>query len=89
MSTTLKNLVDAAAPAAGVTKKLATAVLEAAFEKAAADIKSGTEVTIRDFGRFYQKERAARVARNPKTGETVQVPAKVVTKFAPRGILKA
>jgi len=40
-------------------------------------------VELRGFGSFTVKKRAPRVGRNPKTGESVQVPAKVVPHFKP------
>lgn len=89
MSITIKELVDASASASGTTKRQAAAILEAAFAKAGEELRAGNEVTIRNFGRFFPKVRDARTARNPKTGEAVQVPAKTVYKFSPRGSLKA
>lgn len=54
--------------------------------KAAADIikeavASGEKVILRGFGTFQMKTRAARVARNPKTGESINVPEKTVLVF--------
>jgi len=43
----------------------------------------GERVELRGFGSFFTKERDARVGRNPKTGESVHVPAKVVPQFKP------
>jgi len=42
---------------------------------------AGERVIIRDFGSFSRKGRKAKTARNPKTGEVVQVPAKNVLTF--------
>ncbi len=44
-------------------------------------IVSGARVELRGFGVFFTKERKARVGRNPKTGEAVQVEAKAVPRF--------
>lgn len=46
-------------------------------------VTSGEEVTLIGFGKFKTKESAARQARNPKTGEMVEVPAKKKITFAP------
>lgn len=46
-------------------------------------LEAGEEVNIHAFGKFYVKERGARVCRNPKTGEEVNVPAKKVVSFKP------
>ena len=51
-------------------------------------LKSGGEVSIAGLGIFSVKDRAARTARNPRTGETVQVPATRVPKFRPAKALK-
>lgn len=88
MSVTIKELTAVAADAAGITKKAAEATLVAVFGAVSDALKDGSEVTIRDFGRFYPKTRGARVARNPKTGESVNVGEKTVYKFAPRGNMK-
>ncbi len=43
----------------------------------------GDKVEIRGFGRFDSRQRAGRIGRNPKTGETVEVPAKRIRFFKP------
>lgn len=88
MSTTIKELTEIAAEASGLTKKAAEATIVAVFGAVASALKAGEEVTVRDFGRFHIKTRDARTARNPRTGESVQVPAKNIIKFTPRGALK-
>lgn len=88
MSITIKDLVNTSSASTGLTKKATEAVLIAAFSAAGEALKGGQDVTIRDFGRLYNKVRPARQARNPRTGATVQVPEKTIIKFAPRGALK-
>ena len=56
-------------------------VTAAVFEKMVEAYAAGNVVNIKDFGKLAIVHRAAREARNPSTGETVQVPAKVVPKF--------
>ena len=73
----------------GTTKKLAEDVLNNIFGAITGAVLDGEEVTISKFGRFYSSVRAPRTARNPRTGEAIDVPAKIVTKFTPRGVLKA
>lgn len=51
-------------------------------------VKAGEEVTLGGFGKFVITERAAKTCRNPKTGETVEVPAKKAVKFKPSSALK-
>lgn len=88
MSTTIKELVNVAAEAGQLTKVAAESLLAAVFGEISNQLKAGNEVVIRDFGRLYSKVKPARTARNPKTGEVVQVAEKTVIKFAPRGSLK-
>ena len=49
----------------------------------------GDRIEIRGFGSFALSSRAPRIGRNPKTGELVQVPAKVVPHFKPGKELRA
>jgi len=51
-------------------------------------VKNGEEITFGSAGKFVTTERAARKCRNPKTGETMDVPAKRCVKFKPSGALK-
>ena len=55
--------------------------LEALLEKMTGILKAGDKVQLTPFGQFKIRDRAARVARNPQTGEPVNVPAKRVLKF--------
>jgi len=52
------------------------------------DLKSGEEVSIAGLGIFSAKVRNARTARNPRTGEAIEVPAMRVPKFRPAKALK-
>jgi DNA-binding protein HU-beta len=56
-------------------------VLETAFDI----IKVTDKVTLREFGMFTRKIRAARTGRNPQTGDTIAIPAKVVLTFKASG----
>ncbi len=56
-------------------------LVNAIFETIAAALARGERIELRGFGSFTVKERAPRVARNPRTGETVQVPAKLHPHF--------
>jgi DNA-binding protein HU-beta len=85
---TKSELVAAIAEKAGIRKKDAEAALNAFIEVVTETLKKGDKVEIRGFGTFLMKERAPRVARNPKTGEKVTVPAKLVPAFKPGKDLK-
>jgi integration host factor subunit beta len=49
---------------------------------------NGERIEIRGFGSFETKRREARMARNPKTGETVETPAKRIPHFKPGKLLR-
>jgi len=56
-------------------------VVGTVFEEIAAALERGDRVELRGFGAFSVKQRAERVGRNPRTGETVEVEAKRVPYF--------
>lgn len=70
------------------TKAGAERIVDKVFDSISSELKSGGEVSISGFGIFLVKARPARQARNPKTGETVKVPATKVPKFRASKALK-
>ena len=72
----------------GGTKVQAEEIVNGLFETIVETLKKGDEVSVAGFGIFSVKGRAARMARNPKTGEQVKVAAKRVPKFRPAKSLK-
>lgn len=83
-----QELVAAVAAEHGLTKTKAEAILNSIVSTISSEIWSGREVVVRNLGRFRTKERAARVCRNPQNGQVINVPAKQVAKFTPRGSFK-
>lgn len=75
------DLADAVLNKIGGTKKAAEDAVDAVFDTITGSLKSGGEVSVAGFGTFVAKKRAAREARNPRTGEKVHVPATTVPKF--------
>lgn len=65
------------------SKDEADKVVKALFQSVAAAVANGVTVNIGGFGSFTAKERAARDARNPRTGEVIRIPAKRVPVFTP------
>ncbi len=63
-------------------------VVDTVVEAIVKTLKKGDEVSIAGLGIFSVKPRAARMARNPKTGEQVKVPATKVPKFRAAKALK-
>ena len=72
----------------GGTKVQAEEVVNKVFDSIVGSLKKGTEVSIAGLGIFSVKARAARQARNPRTGETIQVAAMKVPKFRAAKALK-
>jgi len=85
---TKSELVAAIAEKAGIRKKDAEAALNAFIDVVTEALSKGDKIEIRGFGTFLMKERAPRVARNPRTGEKVEVPAKLSPAFKPGKDLK-
>jgi integration host factor subunit beta len=65
----------------GLSKKQTEVVIETIFESIKETLSKGGKVEIRGFGNFRLRNRNARRARNPKTGEAVDVPPKKVPYF--------
>lgn len=72
----------------GVTKKDCAAVVEAFLNAVKQALASGEHIEIRGFGTFKVRDRKPRLARNPRTGESVQVPARQVPVFKPSRLFK-
>jgi DNA-binding protein HU-beta len=72
----------------GLSRKDAAALIDGVFEDIQAAVVGSEPVKIPGFGQFKVRDRAARMARNPATGEQVKVPAKRVFKFLPAKALK-
>ena len=65
----------------GLSKKQTEVIVETIFESVKEALSKGGKVEIRGFGNFRLRSRNARKARNPKTGESVEVPPKKVPYF--------
>lgn len=75
------ELIDAIAKKSGVTKTDIDKVLKAYVDTVKSAVKKGDPVQLVGFGTFKQTKRAARVAKNPQTGEQMKVPACKSVKF--------
>jgi DNA-binding protein HU-beta len=79
---TKQDLVNAAAQAAGVTKKDAAMVLDAMLASITKALKKGENVTITGFGTFRVSKRAARTGVNPRNpGQKIKIPAMKLPAF--------
>jgi len=82
------DLIDAISGRLG-DKKSATEAVNAVLETIQATVASGDKVAITGFGVFEKSDRPARTARNPATGEAINVAASSVPKFRPGADFKA
>ncbi len=73
---------------ADLTKQQIALVVETVFDSIKKSLTQGERADIRNFGNFILRERKARKARNPKTGQVAEVPAKSVPFFKPGKELK-
>ena len=80
---TKADLVDKVTSLGDLTRRDGEVIVETLFESVIGALKSGDKIEIRGFGSFRTRQRKARVGRNPKTGERVDVPAKRVPFFKP------
>jgi DNA-binding protein HU-beta len=75
------DLVAAVADSAGLTKADAAKAVDAVFDSISGSLKKGGEVRLVGFGTFSVVARKATTGRNPRTGETIQIPASKQPKF--------
>ena len=78
---TKNELARELADAFELPRRQVAELVEAILDRITQVLKSGDKVQLTPFGQFKIRDRAARVARNPQTGEPVNVPAKRVLKF--------
>ena len=81
-------LVEVVCEKIGVTKAAGEQAVDTIVDSIVTTLKQDGEVSIAGLGIFSAKKRAARTARNPRTGEAIQVPAMRVPKFRPAKALK-
>lgn len=82
------DLIDQVAEKTELSKKEVERMLETIISSIQTALKNGEKVSLTGLGTFIVKDKKARMARNPKTGEQVQVPAKKAPKFKPGKELK-
>ncbi|MBN2372738.1 integration host factor subunit beta [bacterium] len=78
---TKADLILEIAKQTSLTKKESETVIKTVFESINNALSSGDKVELRGFGSFRVRDRKSRQGRNPKTGDTVNVPAKRVPFF--------
>jgi len=82
------ELIDAVAEGADISKAAAARAVDAMMGAVSDSLKKGDQVNLIGFGTFLIRERAARTGRNPRTGETINIPASKVPSFKAGKALK-
>ena len=82
------ELIAAVAEKAGLTKKDAERAVNATVEAITESLVKGDKVSVSGFGIFEVKNREARVGRNPRTKETIEIPATRLPGFKASKTLK-
>ena len=82
------DLVSSVAEKTELTKKDAEKAVNAIFQSIEESLAKGDKVQLVGFGTFETKERAARIGRNPRTGEEIKIPATKVPGFKAGKALK-
>ena len=82
------ELIEAVAGAAGLSRADATKAVDGVLESVTSTLKDGGAVSLVGFGTFSVKARAARMGRNPRTGEPIQIKASNVPGFKAGKALK-
>src|SRR5215470_17076245 len=85
---TKADLVEEVSRVTELTRKDSEVIVDTLFDSVIKALKEGDKLEVRGFGSFRVRQRNARVGRNPKTGEKVEVPAKRVPYFKPSKELK-
>ncbi len=84
-----EQLIERVATKTGLSKKDASAALDAILDGITGALKKGEKVTLVGFGTFTVRRRKAREGRNPQTGEKIKIPARKVPAFTAGKDLKA
>ena len=82
------NLIEKVQEENDFTKAQAEQIVDMIFDCIVDEVKKGGTVSVAGFGIFEAKKRAARMGRNPKTGETIQIKASTSPKFRPAKAFK-
>jgi DNA-binding protein HU-beta len=77
------DLINSISEKTGLTKSKSNEVIDAFLESITDSLSDGDKVTLVGFGTFTTSQRDARKGRNPKTGESIDIPAKKVARFKP------
>ena len=80
---TKKDLILRIADTMGIKRNLSRDIVQTFLDEITDELAAGNRIELRDFGIFEVRTRRRRQARNPKTGESVQVPPKRIVSIKP------
>jgi len=80
---TKADLIDEVSRTVEMTRKESEIIVETIFDSIVKSLRNGDKIEIRGFGSFRTRQRQARIGRNPKSGDRVEVPAKKIPFFKP------
>ncbi|HZP02221.1 MAG TPA: HU family DNA-binding protein [Terriglobia bacterium] len=80
---TKADLIDEVSKVVEMTRKESEIIVETIFDSIVKSLRGGDKIEIRGFGSFRTRQRQARIGRNPKSGDRVDVPAKRIPFFKP------
>ena len=83
-----QDVVAAVARSSGISKIRANTAVDTIFSGITDALKKGEGFRLVGFGTFSTRRRVAHQGRNPRTGETIQIPASTLPKFKPGKSLK-
>lgn len=84
-----KEIVKTVSERHGLTTTQTGQIVQVFMDQIIDELSRGNRIEFREFGIFELKRRKPRTARNPKTGDSVQVPEKTVVSFKPGKVMKA
>ena len=80
---TKADLIEEVSKVVEMTRKESEIIVETIFDSIVKSLRGGDKIEIRGFGSFRTRQRQARIGRNPKSGDRVDVPAKRIPFFKP------
>jgi nucleoid DNA-binding protein len=86
---TKKDIVRTISEEVGLTQQQTKEIVQKTFDAIVESLVRERRIELRNFGVFEVKPRAARMARNPRTGQQVEVPSKFVVTFKPGKTMEA
>ncbi len=87
-STTKNDLIEALCRELDSPKREVQELVEVLFETIREELEKGNDIKLPGFGNFLVRSKSARMGRNPKTGEQIEVTARNVISFKPSTILR-